>query len=117
MIRISKNNNPSLKSCLLRIPGSLNSKYNNKVITVQKWNSYRHSISEELLEDFRTHLPQKKIDEYSYKQKISKERRYTNNNTIFRIDKLLNTPIADSRKNALNLILAPYLINITKLSY
>ena len=61
MIRISKNNNPSLKSCLLRIPGSLNSKYNNKVIIVQKWNGYIHSISEELLEDFRTHLLQTRL--------------------------------------------------------
>ncbi|MFL6399443.1 MAG: DNA primase noncatalytic subunit PriX [Nitrososphaeraceae archaeon] len=34
-----------------------------------------------------------------------------------RIEKLLETPIDDYRKNAVNLILAPYLINIKKLSY
>jgi hypothetical protein len=33
------------------------------------------------------------------------------------IEKLLETPIADYRKNAVSLILAPYLINIKKLSY
>jgi hypothetical protein len=38
-------------------------------------------------------------------------------NTITWIEKLLETPIDDYRKNAVNLILAPYLINIKKLSY
>ena len=37
--------------------------------------------------------------------------------TIPWIEKLLQTPIDDYRKNAVNLILAPYLINIKKLSY
>ena len=38
-------------------------------------------------------------------------------NTIPWIEKLLQTPIDDYRKNAVSLILAPYLINIKKLSY
>jgi hypothetical protein len=38
-------------------------------------------------------------------------------NTIPWIEKLLHTPIDDYRKNAVSLILAPYLINIKKLSY
>jgi Primase X len=33
------------------------------------------------------------------------------------IEKLLQTPIDDYRKNAVSLILVPYLINIRKLSY
>src|SRR5919199_3495816 len=33
------------------------------------------------------------------------------------IEKLLETPIDDYRKNAVSLILAPYLINIKKVSY
>ena len=33
------------------------------------------------------------------------------------IEKLLQTPIDDYRKNAVSLILAPYLINIKKVSY
>src|SRR5919199_2337855 len=37
--------------------------------------------------------------------------------TIVWIEKLLQTPIDDYRKNAVNLILAPYLINIKKVSY
>jgi hypothetical protein len=38
-------------------------------------------------------------------------------NTIPWIEKLLETPIDDCRKDAVYLILAPYLINIKKLSY
>ena len=114
--KADKKNNPSLKSCLLRIPGSINSKYNKKVIIVQRWDGYRPRISEELLEDFRTQLIQKKINEHKYRQKI-KSRRYNHNNNIFWIEQLLKTPIADFRKNALNLILTPYLIHIQKLSY
>src|ERR687888_2366908 len=38
-------------------------------------------------------------------------------NTIAWIDRLLQTPIEDYRKNAVSLILAPYLINIRRLPY
>jgi Primase X len=38
-------------------------------------------------------------------------------NTISWIEKLLQTPIDDYRKNAVSLILAPYLINIKNVSY
>ena len=38
-------------------------------------------------------------------------------NTIPWIEKLLEIPIEDYRKNAVNLILAPHLINIKKLAY
>jgi Primase X len=51
-------------------------------------------------------------------QKNQTESNYTfRGNTIPWIEKLLQTPIDDYRKNAVNLILAPYLINIKKLSY
>jgi hypothetical protein len=117
--KADKNNNPSFKSCLLRVPGSMNSKYNRQVTIVQKWNGVRSSLPREFMEEFRTFLIQKKIDDYNYRQKISKSRRYTNNdnNIIFWIEKLLNKPIADFRKNSASLILAPYLVNIKKLSY
>jgi Primase X len=38
-------------------------------------------------------------------------------NTVLWIEKLLQTQIDDYRKNAIGLILAPYLINVKKLSY
>ena len=39
--KADKNNFPGLKSCLLRVPNSINSKYNTKVKVVQEWNGYR----------------------------------------------------------------------------
>ena len=48
--KADKNNNPSFKSCLLRIPGSINSKYNRQVTIVQKWNGIRSSIPREFME-------------------------------------------------------------------
>jgi hypothetical protein len=38
-------------------------------------------------------------------------------NTTPWIEKLLQTPIEDYRKNAVTLILAPYIINVKKLPY
>jgi hypothetical protein len=50
--------------------------------------------------------------------KIQTESHYTpRGNMISWIEKLIETPIEDYRKNSVNLILAPYLINIRKLSY
>src|ERR671939_196504 len=59
--------NPTVKSCLVRIPGSLNSKRINKgqdaeVKIIQKWDGGRHSI-QPLLRYFRIWLIQKKIDD------------------------------------------------------
>src|SRR5919199_39278 len=59
--------NPTVKSCLVRIPGSLNSKCLAKaedatVKIVQKWDSTRPSI-QPLLMPFKTWLIQKRIDE------------------------------------------------------
>jgi hypothetical protein len=45
------------------------------------------------------------------------EKYATNVNDIKWIDILLEIPISDYRKNAISLILAPYLINIKKLPY
>ena len=123
-----KNSNPSFKSCLLRIPGSINSKYNNKVRIVQKWNGYRPYIEDELTKNFRRDLIQKKIDEYNNnKQKQAQKWKQKNNQSYLKkvptshyygwIETLLEIPITDFRKNATNLILAPYLINIKKISY
>jgi hypothetical protein len=51
-------------------------------------------------------------------QKNQTESRYTfRGRTISWIEKLVQTPIDDYRKNAVNLILAPYLMNVKKVSY
>jgi hypothetical protein len=112
----------------LRIPGSINSKYGNKVSIVKKWNGIRSPITRDFIEEFRTYLIQKKIDENEQRQKMMqqlklKERQQNRNNKNNKnyyewIDKkILTNPFEDYRKIIVNLILAPYLIVIKKLSF
>jgi hypothetical protein len=117
------NNNPVFKSCLLRIPGSCNFKYieQNKetaeVKIIQSWDGFRPNLNP-LLYHFYIYLADRKLREFNNMQKIHTESHYSfKGNTIPWIEKLLQTPIDDYRKNAVSLILAPYLINIKKLSY
>ena len=125
--KADKNSNPSFRSCLLRIPNSFNAKClakgesfeNSKVKIIQEWNGDRSSVKFLLLE-FRRYLINQKIKELNKKRKIEERLGYQSlqrNSNIIWIEKLLNIPISDFRKNATNLILAPYLINIKKLSY
>ncbi|MGE5634287.1 MAG: hypothetical protein ACM3VV_03580, partial [Deltaproteobacteria bacterium] len=80
--KADKNSNPSFKSCLLRIPESINSKYNIKIKIVQKWNRVRPPIPREFIEEFRTYLIQKKIDEKKQRQKmLLKLKRQNNKNS------------------------------------
>jgi hypothetical protein len=112
---------------LLRIPGSINSKYNKKVTIIQKWNKVRPPIPREFIEEFRSYLIQKKIDEARQRQKVLSTRnknRHVNNNSKYNInyyewieEKILANPFPDCRKIIVDLILAPYLINIKKMSY
>ena len=136
--KADKLNYPSFRSCLLRIPNTFNGKClargesfeNSKVKIIQEWNKKRPSIKY-LLHDFRRYLITQKIQEMKNKDKDNKKVKqlsysYSQNNNdkignttniILWIEKLLKTPISDFRKNSLSLILAPYLINIKKLSY
>jgi hypothetical protein len=116
------NKTVSFKNCMLRIPGSINSKNGEKVRIIQKWNGYRPNIKL-LLEDFYIYLSSQRLAELE--EKIS--RKYTSkfgraarcsipNSTIPWIENLLQTPIYDYRKLAIWHILAPYLLNIRGLS-
>ena len=117
--KADKNNNPSLKSCLLRIPGSINSKYQTEVKIIQKWDGLRPSTTL-LIGDFFAYLIDNKIRKerelrnksYSLRNNIQ-----TSANTIPWIEKLLDTPIEDGRKYTLWKILCPYLVNTRKLEY
>ena len=65
---------------------------------------------------------QKKIDQQKQRQKIIIERSKnkfvgSSSNYYTWIEHLLQTPISDFRKLVIDLILAPYLINIKKLTY
>jgi hypothetical protein len=108
---------PSLKSCLLRIPGSINSKYNIKVKIIEKWNGFRPSIKL-LIGDFLAYLVYNKIERNrELKSNQFRNNNQNNANTIPWIEKLLQTSIEDGRKMTINLILSPYLIVIKKISY
>jgi len=117
--------NPTVKSCLVRIPGSLNSKCISKgedaeVKISQKWDGTRPSI-QPLLRDFRKWLIQKKIDAFEelkkqekFQMTVSKNQERTN--TIKWIEKgILEHPLSDHRKYIIWRILSPYLLNVKKL--
>jgi hypothetical protein len=119
--------NPSFKSCMIRIPGSFNSKCilkgeGSEVRIIQRWDRHRPKINL-LLGAFHAYLVDQRIKE-SQRQKELKEKYRVKNYSNFPsrtviawIELLLETPIEDYRKNALSLILGPYLINVKKLSY
>lgn len=114
--------NPSFKSCMLRIPGSTNSKCelrNNTVEIIQKWDGYRPPISL-LFESFHAYLLDQKYNELKLQKRLQKRYGFNAgepNNSVHWIEILLETPIDDYRKNTVGLILAPYLINIRGLPY
>lgn len=108
-------NHPSLKSCLIRVPGSYNSKLldnrnyeQSRVIIVQEWNHSRAVVQS---------LPFKK-----YLDRIEKQNQKRQNRTcnffgkIPYIEKLLQSKLNDGRKRIFALVLCPYLINVKKLS-
>jgi Primase X len=117
--------NPTVKSCLVRIPASLNSKCISKredavVKVVQKWDSVRPSI-QPLLREVRRWLIQKKIDsleeakkQEKFQMTVSKNQERTN--IIKWIEKgILEHPLSDHRKYIIWRILSPYLLNVRKL--
>jgi hypothetical protein len=114
------NSNPSFKSCMVRIPGSHNSKYvqDSEVKVIQKWNRHRLPINY-LLRDFRRYLIEQRIMELKerHKHKQGYQSSRSTNDTIQWIERLLLTPIPDYRKLAIWHILAPYLLNIRTLTY
>jgi hypothetical protein len=119
-------NSLSFKNCTLRIPGSYNyecvlrnngiADSSTEVKIIQRWNGYRPAINW-LLRDFRRYLIQEKIDDTSKFKKRRSASHTTSTPSIAWIESLLQTSIEDSRKFVMWRILAPYLINIKKLSY
>jgi hypothetical protein len=125
--------NPTVKSCLLRIPGSLNSKcivkeQDAEVKIIQKWDNKRPYI-QPLLRHFRRWLIQKRIDNIEeLKEQEKRHARFQivvsqnqeHNNRINKIrwieNGILEKPLPDHRKYAIWRILSPYLLNVKKLS-
>jgi Primase X len=121
--------NPTVKSCLVRIPGSLNSKCTERgqdaeIKIIQKWDESRPSI-QPMLREFRRWLIQKRIDDVEELKKQEKKHSkfqmtvYKNQqpiNTIKWIEKgVLEHPLSDHRKYIVWRILSPYLLNVKKL--
>ena len=110
--------NPTFLSCMLRVPGSINSENMAEVRIIQKWNGIRPAINWILLY-FRRYLIQERFEEASRFRQLRKfhSNGINHTNKINWIETLLHVSIADYRKNAIRLILVPYLINIKRLSY
>jgi Primase X len=117
--------NPTVKSCLVRIPASLNSKcvikgQDAEVKIIQKWDGSRPPI-QLLLRPFRIWLTQKRIDNMEQLKKQEKfqmtvYRSQESANTIKWIEKgILEHPLSDHRKYIIWRILSPYLLNVKKL--
>ncbi|MFL6471625.1 MAG: DNA primase noncatalytic subunit PriX [Nitrososphaeraceae archaeon] len=121
--------NPTVKSCQVRIPASLNSKciikeQNTEVKIIQKWDGNRPFI-QPLLRHFRIWLIQKRIDDIKELKKQEKKhakfqmtlaKNQERTNTIKWIEKgILEHPLSDHRKYIIWRVLSPYLVNVKKL--
>jgi hypothetical protein len=111
----------SFKNCMLRIPGSFNSKNCNQVQIVQKWNGTAKVPINLLYSKFLAYL----IDQErtNKERKLGKEAIKTflsengNSWSILWIERLLQTPLPKFRKYCIWRILAPYLVNVKHLSF
>jgi hypothetical protein len=108
-------NNTSLKSCLLRIPGSHNSKCkaegkDPEVKIMQEWDGFRPDVKL-MLGSFHSYLVAKKLEEDQKREKYSNHSLDTQNGQVtYWIEKLIDTPLDDFRQIARDLIIIPYLI-------
>jgi Primase X len=134
---------PSVRSCLVRVPHSLNSKCieletgrhieDPEVKLIQRWDGHRPAINY-ILRDFRRWLINNKIKERLELQSIQRDlyrlkhkrgngnyNNYNHSNVTSvyynRLEKLLLTPISDHRKFVCYWLLSRYLINIRHLNY
>lgn len=113
-----KSHNPSMRSCLLRIPHTLNSKCKEagidaEVKIIQKWDGYRPEYKL-LIGSFYAYLVGEREKERSrYQDAAAAAKNYAlgvDYGPIGWIEKLLQTPIDDFRKRSSDLILVPYLV-------
>jgi len=109
-------NHPSLKSCLIRIPETYNSKLldrkskeNSKVTIVSEWNRVRVDVK---------NLPFMDYLRNQQRRMMRRNLKYDNSylSEIPYIENILKNKIIDGRKRIFALVLCPYLINVKKLS-
>jgi hypothetical protein len=134
--KADQSHNPSFRSCMFRVPGTLNSKCKAAaaaegkdplVTIIGYWYSdsaYSFGApSHKLINDFHAYLVQELIDDKIEKaEKRQKLANYNNgplksSNRMEWIDRLLQIGVEDQRKNLLYWVLAPYLITVRGLDY
>ncbi|MGB8934515.1 MAG: hypothetical protein WCC17_05360, partial [Candidatus Nitrosopolaris sp.] len=114
-------NNPGFKSCLLRVPYTFNSEcvgegIDAEVKIIQQWDSSKPlPYIDNLLIEFQTFLVDRKL-KVELKENKCKKFNTSSNNILPYAERLLQMSISDYRKFAISLILAPYFINIQRLS-
>jgi hypothetical protein len=131
------NKTVSFNNCMLRIPGSYNSKNMTQVKIVQKWNSTSKVPTHLLYSKFlaylvnqgqnltkhrsKTHvtlLENGSLSQLSVLQRFYQRRNKKKNKKFIPwIERLLKTPIPDHRKYWIWRIHAPYLINVKRLPF
>jgi hypothetical protein len=126
----------SFKNCLLRIPGSYNSKNMSQVKIVQKWDGTSKVLLHLLYDKFLAYLidqGSKIVNRYNNNNDrrtiLSENAKYTyiarknfrllkkKQQSIDWIERLLQTPLIEHRKYCIWRILAPYFINVKHLSF
>ncbi len=102
---------------MVRVPGSINGKNGEHVKIVQEWDGQRPDIML-LMGSFYAHLATKQKKEKELNKFSNKifERNSTQNEIQW-IESLLSTPLDDYRKTIVNLVLAPYFVNIRQIEF
>lgn len=124
---LTHNNTISFSNCMLRIPGSHNSKCvqlnkgigdtSTQVKIINQWNKKRAHIYF-LIGSFLAYLIDQKEKEAKRNYNYANSRKSSNTtNNILWIETLLQTPLMDYRKYCIWRILTPYLINVRQLPY
>jgi hypothetical protein len=141
--KADQHHNPSIKSCLFRVPGTINSKAKAagkdpfvrivqgkypylKLGLPQHHNNRLSRPTNTFLNKFLASLIQEVID--AKVEKLNRRRYFTrignnnnnnnnSNNSMSWVDRLLQTPVEDGRKNLIFWVLAPYLITVRGLDY
>ena len=126
--KADRNHKVSFASCMARIPGSYNSKYEDnkdvrEVRIVQCWDGVRARPRPRfMLADYLIWLVQTESDAKERMREQAKKFAASRSNLspgqgIAWIDRLLQTPMRDYRKTVIALILAPYLVTVRRMSY
>lgn len=129
-------NHPSVNSCLLRVPGSINSRNGKTVEIIQEWNGIAPAANK-MLTDFYIRLAAKKLAHESKKKEYyfypstymtKNYNRFGSRTTVdfttnaidgiaWIDDLIIGEGVADHRKLMVDLVLAPYFVNIKRTDY